>query len=177
MERKIALLRGINVGGKRKILMADLRRMFEQMNFFNVKTYIQSGNVFFDVEEEMDTNHLAENIEHQIKITFGYDVPVIIRTPNEIQSAINRNPFHVDLKKLNITFLNDIPSASNQQHTENFTFEFDQFKIDGKDVFVYTEGKRHQSKLSNQFFEKNLKIKATNRNWNTVLKLVELSKY
>ncbi|MEM9885544.1 MAG: DUF1697 domain-containing protein [Bacteroidota bacterium] len=93
MNKRIAILRGINVGGKRKLLMADLKSLFEQMNFTSVSTYIQSGNVFFDVQEVIEPAILAQKIENAITEKFGYDVPVIIRTPKEIATAIQHNPF------------------------------------------------------------------------------------
>jgi uncharacterized protein (DUF1697 family) len=71
MNRRIAILRGINVGGKRKILMADLKSMFEKMKFSNVSTYIQSGNVIFDLEKEFDNKDLGQKIEKAIEKDLG----------------------------------------------------------------------------------------------------------
>lgn len=179
MNRRIAILRGINVGGKRKILMADLKSMFEKMKFSNVSTYIQSGNVFFDVEKGFDNRDLGQKIENAIEKEFGFEVPVIVRTPKEIDSAINQNPFNnddTDIVHLHLTFLNEEPTTENQEKAESYNYEPDKFEIKGKDVFIYCEGKYHQSKLTNIFFEKKLKVNATTRNWKTVLKLSELSK-
>ena len=89
MDRGIAILRGINVGGKRNTLMADLKSMFEKMKFSNVSTYIQSGNVIFDLEKEFDNRDLGQKIEKAIEKELGFEVPVIVRTPEEIDSAIN----------------------------------------------------------------------------------------
>ena len=179
MNRRIAILRGTNVGGKRKILMADLKSMFEKMKFSNVSTYIQSGNVLFDLKKEVEKSELTEKIEKSIKKEFGFDVPVIVRTPKEIETAINQNPFYkddTDIVHLHLTFLSETPTEENQEKTESYSYEPDKFEIKGKDVFIYCEGKYHQSKLTNNFFEKKLKVNATTRNWKTVLKLYELSK-
>jgi uncharacterized protein (DUF1697 family) len=178
MNRRIAILRGINVGGKRKILMADLKSMFEKLNFSNVQTYIQSGNVLFDLNEEIENTKLALNIELAIKDNFGFEVPVIVRTPEEINTAINLNPFYkdeTDIVHLHLTFLNEEPTAQNQENAASYNYEPDKFEIRGKDVFIYCAGKYHQSKLTNNFFEKKLKVNATTRNWKTVLKLQELN--
>jgi uncharacterized protein (DUF1697 family) len=178
MNRRIAILRGINVGGKRKILMADLRAMFDKMKFSNVHTYIQSGNVLFDLKEEVDNLELAKNIEKAIKEQFGFDVPVIVRTPKEIEKAINQNPLYkddTDIGHLHLTFLNEEPLTKNKEKLKSYTYEPDKFELIGKDVFIYCEGKYHQSKLTNNFFETKLKVNATTRNWKTVLKLKGLS--
>ena len=179
MHRRIAILRGINVGGKRKILMADLKLMFEKMNFSNVSTYIQSGNVLFNLKKKVGNSELAQKIEAEIKKEFGFEVPVIVRTSKEIEAAINQNPFYKegsDVVHLHLTFLNEEPTEENQEKTESYKYEPDKFEIKGKDIFIYCEGKYHQSKLNNNFFEKKLKVNATTRNWKTILKLHELSK-
>jgi len=179
MNRRIAILRGINVGGKRKILMADLKSMFEKMKFLNISTYIQSGNVIFDLEKKFDNRDLGQKIEKEIEKEFGFEVPVIVRTPKEISTAINQNPFYkdeTDIANLHLTFLNTEPIEENQKKTETYNYKPDKFKIEGKDVFIYCEGKYYKSKLTNNFFEKKLKVDATTRNWKTVLKLQELSK-
>ena len=179
MSRRIAILRGINVGGKRKILMADLRGLFEKMKFSNISTYIQSGNVFFNVKSEPNNLELSQKIEEAIKKEFGLEVPVIVRTPKEIEVAINQNPFYQsnsDITSLHLTFLQEKPTEENRQTTAAYNYEPDQFLIEGKEVFIYCAGKYHRSKLTNNFFEKKLKVRATTRNWKTVLKLLELGK-
>lgn len=176
MQRKIAILRGINVGGKKKILMSDLKGMFEALEFSNVVTYIQSGNVIFDSKESAHTK-LAEQIRDAIKNKFGFEVPVVIRTVKELKQATESNPYYTsdsDINKLHLTFLNESPSEENIKETERYDYAPDLFTIKDKDVFIYCEGKYHQSKLSNAFFEKKLKVEATTRNWKTVLKLVAL---
>lgn len=178
MNQRIAILRGINVGGKRKILMEDLISMFEKMSFSNVRTYIQSGNVIFNLNTKVNNSELAKDIEEAIKEKFGFEVPVVIRTPKEIETAINQNPFYkkTDPDHLHLTFLNEEPTPELQEKLESYDFEPDRFKIIGKEVFIYCEGKYHQSKLTNNFLEKKLKVSATTRNLKTVLKLWELSK-
>ncbi len=176
MNKKVAILRGINVGGNRKILMADLKLLFEELGFSNIVTYIQSGNVLFNSNTENEL--LADRIEQAIKANFGFDVPVIVRSANELKKAIEANPFYdaeADVNKLHLTFLKEKPTAENLQHTVSYNYEPDKFVIDGKEVFIFCENKYHESKLTNIFFEKKLKVGATTRNWKTVLKLMALA--
>ncbi len=179
MTNKIALLRGINVGGKRKILMADLRELLAGIGFTDVKTYIQSGNIFFNLSNEMSDAEIADAIEKLISDNYGFDVPVVIRSVEEVEQAIENNPFYTgeeeNITNLHLTFLKEKPSEENQLKTEEYNYEPDKFVIKNKDVFIFCEGKYHKSKLTNTFFEKKLKVSTTTRNWKTVLKLLELS--
>lgn len=177
MNKKIAILRGINVGGNRKILMKDLKSLCENLGWNNLKTYIQSGNLIFEANKP--NPELELTLEKAIFDEYGFEVPVIIRTSLELQNSINKNPYYNEdsnLTQLHLTFLKVQPTHDNIEKTLSYDFEPDQFKIDEKEVFICCEGKYHKSKLSNSFFEKKLKTKATTRNWKTVLKLYELSK-
>jgi len=177
MNKKIAIFRGINVGGKRKILMADLKSMCEKLGLENVTTYIQSGNLIFNSDKP--NSGLENDLERAISEKYGFDVPVIVRTEKELENSINNNPFFnkdANIKHLHLTFLKEKPKKENIEKTLNFNYEPDKFKIDDKDSFIFCAGKYHESKLTNNFFEKQLKVGATTRNWKTVLKLSELSK-
>lgn len=177
MIKKIAILRGVNVGGKRKMLMADLRKVCEELGWQNVKTYIQSGNLIFDAEGEY--SDLESSLEKAIINAFGFDVPVIIRDAGELQALVLNSPFYTaeaEISTLHLTFLKEKPSPESTTELQKYDFEPDKFILDNKDVFVFCAGKYHRSKLSNNFFEKKLKTGATTRNWKTVLKLLELSK-
>jgi uncharacterized protein (DUF1697 family) len=180
MTNKIALLRGINVGGRRKILMAELRELLTNIGFVDVKTYIQSGNIFFNLSQEMSDAEISKAIEKLILDHYGFEVPAVVRSVVDIQNAIANNPFYEgneeDITHLHLTFLKEKPSAENLAKTETYNYEPDLFAIKDKDVFLSCHGKYHKSKLTNSFFEKKLKVSTTTRNWKTVLKLVELSK-
>lgn len=175
MNKKIAILRGINVGGNRKILMADLKSVCAQLGWINVQSYIQSGNLIFESEQknsELETSLQAAILEH-----FGHDVPVIVRTHQELQQSIQNNPFltdQADISQLLLTFLKEHPDKDLIDSLQNPS-DTDQYKLQGKDIFLFCTGKYHTSKLTNQFFEKKLKVVATTRNWKTVMKLIELS--
>jgi len=177
MKKYISLLRGINVGGHKKIRMADLKAMFIKCGYENPITYIQSGNVVFE-SKESNQSVIEKQISSSILETFGFEVPVIIRTVEELKSAVKNNPFHsesVDEKKLHITFLEKSPDNETIVKIENTILKNDKFKIVGKEVYVYVEGSYYKTKISNQFFEKQLKVSTTTRNWRTVNKLLKIT--
>lgn len=171
MRRLVCILRGINVGGKRKILMKDLRALLEKEGFINIKTYIQSGNIGFDSSEEI--TQLQDKIENLIKIEFGFDVPVIVLDQNNIQKIIKGMPYD-ESENIHITFLKDTPKVDDIKSIEEIDFLPEEFKIKVRAVYLKCVEKYHKSKLSNNFFEKKLKVTATTRNWKTVNKLAEL---
>ncbi len=178
MTTYIAILRGINVGGRRKILMADLSSLFQGLGFANIQTYIQSGNVVFETNSKADNVALSNRIEQSISKTFGFEVPVIIRTDDEIEQAISNNPFLINKAEVEgffLTFLKDVPSSKKLESIKSFDFSPDKFEVIGKDIFGFCAGNYHKTKLSNQFFESKLKVSATTRIWKTANKLVEMA--
>lgn len=157
--------------------MTDLKSLCENLGWENVETYIQSGNLIFNSNEQ--NSELEKSLEIAITEKYGFDVPVIVRSSKELQTSIDKNPFFdgdADIDQLHLTFLKEKPTKENEEKTLTYNYEPDKFKIDGKDVFIFCTGKYHQSKLTNNFFEKKLNTGATTRNWKTVLKLSELSK-
>lgn len=180
MTKYIAILRGINVGGKRKILMADLKELFSKLGFSYIETYIQSGNVIFNMKTKEDNLILANKIEQSILKNFKFEVPVIVRSVDEFKDVISKNIFakekETDIERLHLTFLKEVPETEKSEKIKSYNYYPDNFKIIGKNVFVYCSGKYSDSKLTNSFFENKLQVSATTRNWKTVLKLSELSK-
>lgn len=176
--RYISILRGINVGGNRKILMKDLKSFYEKLGFSNVETYIQSGNVIFELDQKLSNVDLEERIQKGIAETFGFDVPIIVRTADDWSESIANNPFwkekDADIEKLHLTMLKEEPSYELVKKIKELRFLPDRFEILGKDVFVSCENGYGRSKITNEFFEKRLKIPATTRNWKTVIKLHEM---
>ena len=180
MNKKIAVLRGINVGGKKRILMADLKLLLESLGFINIKTYIQSGNIVFDTPNKLTDNEISDTIEKSIFGKYEFIVPVIIRSVSDLQQAIKNNPFYKDIniesKQLHLTFLKEKPTKENLLKVEMYSDDNDEFIVKGKEIYIFCKGKYHKSKFTNNFFENKLKVSATTRNWNTILKLLELSK-
>ena len=178
MATYISILRGINVSGKKKILMADLRALYESLGFTNVRTYIQSGNVIFESNTKESDAAKVQKIATAITEKYGFEVPIMLRTAAEFEAVINTNPFfkedNVDPKKLYITFLAERPTAENLAKLADVNYPPDQFQLIGKTIFLYCE-KYGRTKLSNTFFERKLKVTATTRNWKTVNKLFALA--
>jgi uncharacterized protein (DUF1697 family) len=174
--RYIALLRGINVGGQKKIKMVDLKNMFETLGFKNVKTYIQSGNIVFDYDCT-NTTKLGNYIEKKISETFGFFVKAIIRTDEEFRNLVNNNPFvkepNVELDKLYVTFMLDIPEPSTVIFLDVKKEENEKFLIISREVYLYCPNGYGRTKLNNAMFEKKLKNVATTRNWKTINNIVE----
>lgn len=174
----ISILRGINVGGNRKILMADLKAMYEDLGFTNVSTYIQSGNVIFNTSNT-NPRKLEDKIKNSIADKFGFDVPVIIRSIEEMKQVVSENPFlnnaYFDPKKLYVTFLSASIDSVHENNIIPQDYLPDQFKILGQHIYVYYAEKISSSKLIQSLFEKQYKVTATTRNWNSVNKLVEIA--
>lgn len=174
MTTYISLLRGINVSGQKKILMSDLKFLYEELGFSDIVTYIQSGNVIFKSSLKTTATKLAKQIEDKIKENYGFDVPVIIRTQNDLQNIINKNPFKDNLiESLYVTFLSNQPNTNYIEKLENVNFLPDKFELIDKEIYlsVLSYG---NTKLSNSFFESKLKVTTTTRNLKTIMKLIEL---
>jgi uncharacterized protein (DUF1697 family) len=177
MPTYIALLRGINVGGHAKVKMDQLRALFEALRFADVKTYVQSGNVVFKAGRS--SSDLVRRIESGINREFGLSVSVIVRTPQDMNNVIRRNPFlkekGIDLSKLHVTFLSESPGTSVPSGLAKLTSGRDQFRCSGKEIYLYCPDGYGTSKLSNNAFEKLLSVRATTRNWNSINRIYEMS--
>jgi len=171
----IALLRGINVGGHKKILMADLKLLFEKLNFKNVRTYIQSGNVIFQSNEEK-IQDIENTIKGQILIQYGFEVSVLVKTHSEIEYILNNCPFIEDVKvKSYFIILDSIPDKKLVESTLELKSPNEEFHIINSCVYIYYSGGYGKAKCGTNFFEKKLKVSATARNYNTIRKLVSMS--
>jgi len=178
MVRYIAILRGINVGANRKVPMAELKTLCTKLGLINVQTYIQSGNILFELAKTESVSILQDRLHLAFSETFGFDIPVIIRTAEEMVESIIRNPFltesDVDIERLHLTILKEEPSPELVNNVKELKFLPDRFEIIGKEVFIYCENGYGRTKITNDFFEKKLKIPASTRNWKTVMKLNEM---
>ena len=178
MKTYISLLRGINVTGYRKISMVELKACYESIELQKVTTYIQSGNVLFQSNKTVEI--LQQTITEAIKKTFGYpDVTIFVYQPEELQRLFANHPFtkhpEADLKKIYYTFLKDTPETEKVEALQTFQTQADQFKIIDNVVYIFCTNGYGDTKLTNNFFESKLKVRATTRNWNTVNKLLALS--
>ncbi len=176
--KQISILRGINVSGKNKILMADLKELYMNSGFSNCETYIQSGNVLF--ESERSTKESCEMIHQAINEKYGYDVPVQVRTVDQWISVIENYPFsEIDPiengTKVLVTFLSDTPESRLVCDLEKMVQAPEQLVVEGSVVYLYCPNGYGKTKLNNNFIEKKLKLSATTRNWKSLIKIADLS--
>lgn len=173
----IVLLRGINVGGHRKLPMAELRDLLSSLGYTKSATYIQSGNVLVQCDEKK-WQSVNTALKKAIHNKFGYDVPVVSRTLAEWNEIIRQNPFiddQDDLTKLLVTILDDTPIQENAADLEAYDFGSDELRVLNSEVYMHCRNGAGKSKITNNILEKKLKVMGTTRNWKSMLKLHELA--
>jgi uncharacterized protein (DUF1697 family) len=173
----IALLRGINVGGKNQLPMKALAEMFATLGCSNVSTYIQSGNVVCEAHDVLAPK-LPKAIEKAIGESYGYRIPIVMRTRDELVRVTTDNPFLLagaDPSKLFVMFLADAPSAERIASLDPKRSPGDEFAIRGRDLYLFLPNGVGSSKITNAYLDSKLGTVSTGRNWRTVLKLAELS--
>lgn len=172
------MLRGINVGSHNQVKMDTLRRLYAELGFADATTYIQSGNVVFRAKEE-ETDSLTDRISHAIKATFGIDVPVIVKTIEELKSIVHDNPFIKDESKdsayLHVTFLSATPDGEKFRNIQKGDYSGDELALVGETIYLYCPNGYGRTKLTNTFFEARLRLRATTRNWKTTLELLAMA--
>jgi uncharacterized protein (DUF1697 family) len=175
----ISMLRGINVGGHKTIKMPDLVALYESLGFQHILTYVQSGNVIFDTSER-DAREIPNLIEEKIARMFKFKVAVLLRTPDELRQIIQDNPFMqekgIDVGKLHVTLLSDIPAEPGLKKVSGLINGADKFVVVNREVYLYCPNGYGGTKLSNDFFERKLAVAATTRNWKTVNALLNMAK-
>lgn len=173
----IALLRGINVGGKNKLPMKDLASLFEDAGCSDVQTYIQSGNVVFSAKAAV-TRRLPSAMAQAIEARFGLQVPVILRSATELGAVLRDNPFvqqGADPSTLHVAFLAAAPKAAQVAALDPNRSPPDVFVVRGGEIFLHCPKGMARSKLTNAYFDRKLGTTSTLRNWNTVQKLAALA--
>jgi uncharacterized protein (DUF1697 family) len=172
----VALLRGINLGSKKRISMPDLRALFTSLGGEDVTTYVQSGNVVFRSAE--GSEKLIAAIERRIRRDLGQTVTVLLRTKPQLAKAVAGNPFAKrvqDPTKLHVTFLAETPNRSRVRRLDAKHGEPDEFRVVGREVYLHCPNGYGRSKLTNAYFEQGLGLAATTRSWKSVTKLAELT--
>jgi uncharacterized protein (DUF1697 family) len=182
MTKHIALLRGVNVGGSARIAMKDLRGLFTDMGFEDVRTYLQSGNVVFaapsDAPGAQCPAQLAASIGQRIAEDLGVSLTVLLRTGDSLARTLAGNPYlgqEDDPAKLHVTFLAQEPAAEQAARLQVPAGESAAFTLAGDEIHVHAPDGYGRTKLNNAFFERRLGIRATTRNWKTVTALHELA--
>ena len=177
MAAQIILLRGINVGGKRKLPMADLKQLLTKLGCTDVRTYVQSGNAVLNHTDKPKA--LAQRIAAGIEKQFSLDVPTQVLIAKQLKGIIAKNPFikenGIDVTKLHVTFLDRIPKADDVAKIKEGGYDNDRFIIDGNVAYLHCPVDYGHTKLNNTFFEKKLNSRATTRNWRTVNELLRMA--
>ena len=177
MGTHIALLRGINVGGRNKVAMKDLAALFGDLVCEDVRTYIQSGNVVFRAEARL-TKRISAVVVDAIEDKWGFRVPVVLRTAAEVLAMSSSNPFleaGADERELHVAFLADTPAADCVTELDPGRFPPDELTAPGREIYLRCPNGMARTKLTNDYCDRKLGTISTLRNWKTVLRLAELA--
>lgn len=174
MKTYIALLRGINVGGHRKVPMADLRILLAKSGLEDVKTYIQSGNVVF--KSTSSSKALEVQIKKEVLNHFGFDISVLVRTKEALTKIFDKCPFNKEIiPKSYFALLSEMPSTEHVDEAIKKTYENEEYYIIEDCIYFYCEAGYGKAKFNLNYFEKKLKVNATARNYKTMLKLMAMA--
>jgi uncharacterized protein (DUF1697 family) len=176
MATYVVLLRGINVGGNKRIKMAELKDALSAVGLDNPQTLLQSGNVVID--SNADTPALVDIVETTIESTFGFQSTVIVRTADEFRSLLADHPFTSgqveDPRFAHVGFCRDEPDRDGFEALQEAHEGPEEMKLVRRELFVYYPEGSGRSKLTNSVIEKHLGTPTTSRNWNTVEKLAAI---
>lgn len=177
MVTHLVLLRGINVSGHNMIKMEALKLLLENMGFQNVQTYIQSGNVFVDAEEEHGAT-VGFKIKQEIFKEMGLDVPTVVISKSDLEACFATNPFlkekEADTKKLYVAFISKELNSSHLNDLKMSQFKPDEVHIDSSRIYIKYAVGAGKTRFDQKYIEKKLNVTATIRNWNTVTNLLSM---
>jgi uncharacterized protein (DUF1697 family) len=178
MSVYIAMLRSVNVGGHNRIKMEELRALCAALKLRDAQTYVQSGNVVFRTEER-DLAALAKKLESAIEKKLGFRPSAILRTAAELRRVITRNPVAkrrgVEPGKLLVTFLSGKPGAEGREKVRGIKCDPEEIWIEGSELYIYFPNGAGKSKLQWSTMYRMLGVAGTARNWNSVMKLLEMA--
>ncbi|MFB7463237.1 DUF1697 domain-containing protein [Streptomyces sp. NPDC056224] len=179
-KKYAALLRGINVGGSKKVPMAELRSVLEGLGHGDVQTYLQSGNAVF-TSTEKDPTVLARELEAAIEDHFGFPVPCLVTDGAYLRAVAGACPFpaaELEGKQLHATFLSEQPGAERFAAIDREAYLPEEYRLGDRVIYLYTPNGLGRSDLAPVLLRPSVLkgIDATSRNWNTVVKLVELTR-
>ncbi|MCC9070099.1 DUF1697 domain-containing protein [Flavobacterium sp. F-65] len=177
MTTHLALLRGINVSGHNMIKMEALKTTLEGIGFQNVQTYIQSGNVFVDTDED-NASKVGFLIKQEIFKVFGHEVPIVVISKEDLEACFKNNPFlkekDADIKKLYVAFISIALRSESINDLKISQFKPDEASIDGNRIFIKYAVGAGKTRFDQKYIEKKLNVTATIRNWNTVTQLLKI---
>jgi uncharacterized protein (DUF1697 family) len=174
----VALLRGINVGGARRIAMTDLRQALEGGGIPDAVTHLQTGNVVLSTDER-STASVERAVEDAIRAGLGLDVDVIARSARQLAKVLDSNPLladGADTKPLAVGFLKRKPTAEAARALADADFGDDEFVLRGTELYLRYPTGQGRSKMTGAFFERALDTPLTVRNWTVVTRLAELAR-
>lgn len=183
MTVMIALLRGVNVAGRSKLSMADLRRVAEECGFTGVQTYVQSGNVVFSASGR-DTDAVADSLRSRLARATDVRPDVAVRTRDELRRVVDGNPFHdrdADPTHLHVVFLVGASSSGSRTGAtevpafDSAPFAPEEARVVGREVYLYLPKGAGRSKLAAALARHKPALGGTMRNWRTVTKLLDLA--
>ncbi|MGI8960200.1 MAG: DUF1697 domain-containing protein [Bryobacteraceae bacterium] len=173
----VALLRGVNLGGKNRLPMKDLALMFMDAGCHNVSTYIQSGNVIFSALPTV-APQVTALIAAEIHKYFEFKTQIVLRTTDELRDVVSNNPFikaGIAEETLHVLFLAELPNSSDIDDLNPDRSPPDKFIVRGREIYMNLPHGAARTKLTNSYFDSKLKTISTSRNWRTVKKLFELT--
>lgn len=169
------------MGARNRIAMADLRKLMQDLGFDEAQTHLQSGNVVFGAggaDEDHDLGAVAEAIQEGLRRELGLDVPVIVRTAQELRRVVAANPLRqvaTNPSRLLVSFLSGRIDRSLLTDLDESSFAPDAFALGEREIYVWAPNGASETKLTHAFWERRLGLTATARNWNTVERLLELA--
>jgi uncharacterized protein (DUF1697 family) len=177
MARQIALLRGINVGGTKKVPMAQLRELMAELGYTDVTTYVQSGNVVFTGPDAAPAT-VERALEQAIATAFGFDVAVVVRTRDELADVVAANPLAdlaEDPAKYLVLFLSGRLDPARLADLDPADFAPEAFVLGEREIYLWNPEGVGVSAIVKALTPKRLGLTATGRNWRTVEKLLALA--
>ena len=176
MARLIVLLRGVNLAGRNRVAMPQLREALEESGFEKVSTYVQSGNVV--LSSKASPKRVGTDVEKLIAERFGLDISVVVRTRAQLAAVVKRNPFGKVAKNpklYQVTFLEKAPPAEVMRKLEAAASGKEQIAHIGRELYAWHPDGVGRSKLAALLAGKGLGVTATSRNWTTVTRLLEMA--
>lgn len=169
----IALLRGVMPTGKNKVMMADLNEVVSKAGYDNVTTYIQSGNIIFDSDKSEE--EISSDIHETIKNDLGPELPVIVKTVDQLQMIADHNPYKEEKYRNSVFYIATSMSqidTEKQGEIQALSKEGEYITFTEEAIYYYLSNGMHNAKINNNFLEKKLGITLTTRNQNTIEKII-----
>jgi len=173
MKTYIAFLRGINVGGKHKVPMKELKALLNKNDYQNIVTLLNSGNIIFDSAEN-STEKIQKKLSELLEENFGFPIPTVVKTKDEIQKMLSENPFQsIEINKdirLYVSFLyENLKSKMMLESLEDDSFSL--VKVTKNELFSVLDLSQGKSTKAMEKMDKFFQKKLTTRNWNTLVKI------